>query len=233
MLDIKWIFKGTFKGLLKMTDDKRESVFWKMKMATLDAALGNEANQANLENFSYAWSYQKSKNIHYGEAHVSGLIGEREGRKWLNEQGYEVHEFGTIEHYFRELNETSERLKRRRKQAYIEQDKTYIKKYEDKLKGIFGDKFEEMKKFYFEFLPKRRELRRAKRFADQVGGISPDFIVKKNDVFSIVEVKANTSKPTKHQRMCFDMAKNYGFASIVLNVTVENRLAKEIRLLPY
>jgi len=74
---------------------------------------------------------------------------------------------------------------------------------------------------------------RAERRYIQIGGISPDFIVKKNDAFSIVEVKANTSKPTKHQKMCFDMAKNYGFNSMVLNVTVENRLVKEIRLLPY
>ena len=62
---------------------------------------------------------------------------------------------------------------------------------------------------------------RSERRYIQVGGISPDFIVKKNNAFSIVEVKAYTSKPTNHQRMCFELDKNYGFNSMVLNVIVE------------
>ena len=84
-----------------------------------------------------------------------------------------------------------------------------------------------MRRFYFEFLPKRREIWRTRC---RRAGITPDFIVKKNDVFSIVEVKANTSKPTAHQKMCFDMAKSHGFNSMVLRVTVKSRLAKEMKL---
>jgi len=208
-------------------DDKTESVFWKMKMGSLDAALGIKPAQ---NNFNYVWGYRRSENKHHAEAYISGLIGEREGRKWLKEQGYEVYEFGMMEAYFREIKETSERLSKRRKQAYIEQDKAHIKKFEDKLGGIFGGEFEKMRRFYFEFLPKRKEIWRTRR---RSAGISPDFVVKKNDVFSIVEVKANTSKPTTHQRMCFDMAKSHGFNSMVLRVTVESRLATEMKLTEY
>ena len=193
-------------------------------MGRLDAALGKEAAQ---NNFHYMWGYRGSKNKHHGEAYISGLIGEREGRKWLGEQGYEVYEFGMMEAYFREIKDTSERLSKRRKQAYMEQDKAHIKKFEDRLRGIFDGKFEEARGFFCEFLPKRREIWRTRR---RSGGISPDFMVKKNGVFSIVEVKANTSKPSVHQRMCFGMAKSHGFDSMVLRVTVESRLAKEMKL---
>jgi len=211
-----------------LTDDKTESHFWKTKMATLDGALHIPNSQSD----RYHWHYERSQKKKYTEKFIAGLIGEKEGRKWLKDQGYEVYEFDMMESYFREIKDTSERLAKRRKQAYIEQDKAHIKYFEDRVKGIFGEKFEEAKKFYFEFLPKRREIWRLRRTQGR-GGISPDFIVKKNDVFTIVEVKANTSKPTIYQRMCFDLAKNYGFASMLLHVTVENRLVKEIRLLPY
>jgi hypothetical protein len=201
-----------------------------MKMGILDGALHAPRSQSN---FYYLWQYERSQKKEHSEKFVAGLIGEREGRKWLKEQGYEVYEFGMIEHYFQELKDTSERLKKRRKQKYIEQDKAQIRKYEEKLVDILANSYEQMRKFYFEFLPKSRELRRSKLFPDQVGGISPDFIVKKNDVFSIVEVKANTSQPTKHQRMCFNIAKIYGFNSMVLRVTVESHIAKEMKLIAH
>jgi hypothetical protein len=63
------------------------------------------------------------------------------------------------------------------------------------------------------------------------GGISPDFIVRKGDVLSLIEVKANTSKPTVYQNMCFELAKNHGIRSMILKVTVESRAIKEMKLL--
>jgi hypothetical protein len=176
----------------------------------------------------------------YTQKYIASLIGEKEGKKWLIEQGYSVYLFAFFEHTFNSLNDTIERMKRRRKQEYMEKDRLLVESLETQLKHVLGQDFETMKKFFLDFSPRRieihkstRERMRAERRYIQIGGISPDFIVKKNDAFSIVEVKANTSKPTKHQKMCFDMAKNYGFNSMVLNVTVENRLVKEIRLLPY
>ena len=98
---------------------------------------------------------------------------------------------------------------------------------------LFGNKFEQAKSFYFEFVPKRREIWRLRGASGHRGGISPDFIVKKGEVLSLVEVKANTSKPTIYQKMCFEMAKNYGINSLILNVVVENRLVKGITLYPF
>lgn len=208
-----------------MSDDRPESVFWRDKMATLDAALGLPNSQSG-----HNWHYERSLKRNYTERFIASLIGEREGRKWLKEQGYQVFEFGMIESYFERIKETSERLAKRRKQVYIEQDKASIKHFEGRLMEFFGNRFEEAKGFYFEFLPKRREIWRLRGASGHRGGISPDFIAKKDDVLSLVEVKANTSKPTIYQNMCFEMAKKYGIKSMVLNVTVESRMVKEMKL---
>lgn len=169
----------------------------------------------------------------YSKEYIAGLIGEIEGAKWLTAQGYEVYQFGFIGHYFDVLNKTVERMKKRQKKEYIENDGNYIKTLEQTLKGFSGEHFEAMRQFYAEVLPIRSEIRKTVQFAYQVGGVTPDFIVKKNNDFFIVEVKANISMPTKHQRMCFEMAKRYGFKAMVLRVTVELNVAKEIRLSEY
>lgn len=169
----------------------------------------------------------------YNKKHIAYLIGEIEGAKWLTAQGYEVYQFGFIQYYFDVLNNTVERMKRRQKKEYIENDRAYIKRLEQILKGFFGEHFEAMRQFYNEVLPIRREIRKTVQFAEQVGGVYPDFIVKKDDDFSIVEVKANTSIPTKHQKTCFEIAKSYGFKVMVLRVIVESNVVKEIRLLEY
>ncbi len=40
----------------------------------------------------------------YSKKHISGLIGERDGRKWLEEKGYEVYEFQQINWYFKGID---------------------------------------------------------------------------------------------------------------------------------
>ncbi len=158
----------------------------------------------------------------------AGLIGEKEGRRWLTEQGYEVCEFGMMEYYFMELEDTVDGLKRRRKQKYIEEDKIYINALEHKLKGVFGEKFEGIRKFFCEFLQRKKEIkeerRRTRRFAKYIGGFGPDFIVKKNNDFSFVEVKVNQSTLSNPQKACFEIADRYGFKAFVLRVGVSNQL---------
>lgn len=166
----------------------------------------------------------------YGSKYLAGVIGEKEGRKWLTEQGYEVYEFGMIGHFFDELEKAIERLKRRRKQEYTEEDKIRINTLEHKLEDIFGKKFEEMRKFFYTVLPLRKEIRKTKQFSSQVGGVYPDFIVKKNNDFAFVEIKANQSILSKYQRMCFKIAKSYGFKTMVLRVKVESNIPKDIHL---
>ena len=163
----------------------------------------------------------------YGSKYVAGVIGEEEGRKWLTEQGYEVYEFEGIDSYFHRLEKTIDRLKRRRKQEYIEEDKIHINTLEHKLKGIFGEKFEEMWQFFKAFYQLKEEIRKARKYEMRVGS---DFIVKKNNDSSFVEVKANTSTLSKYQRMCFKIAKSYGFKTMVLRVKVESNIPKDIRL---
>jgi hypothetical protein len=186
-----------------------ESVGWKLKTKTLE---------------------NRDK---YSSKYLAGVIGEKEGRKWLTEQSYEVYEFGMMGHFFDELEKAIDRLKRRRKQEYIEEDEIYISMLEHKLEGIFGEKFEEMRKFFYTVLPLRKEIRKTKQFSSQVGGVYPDFIVKKNNDFSFVEVKANQSILSKYQRMCFKIAKRYGFKTFVLRVKVESNIPKDICLIEF
>jgi|WetSurMetagenome_2_1015567.scaffolds.fasta_scaffold07177_4 hypothetical protein len=208
-----------------LPDDKIESVFWRDRMAILEAALGLPNSQRR-----HKWHYERSLNRHYTGKFIAGLTGEKEGRKWLKEQGFQVFEFGMAEGYFERLKEASESLAKRRKQIYIEQDKAVIKLWDDRLRKLFDNKFEQAKSFYFEFIPKRREIWRLRRGSRRRGGISPDFIVKKDGALSMIEIKVNTSKPTIYQKMCFELAKKHGINSMVLNVNVEARMAKELKL---
>jgi hypothetical protein len=169
----------------------------------------------------------------YSSKYVTGAIGEKEGRKWLKEQGYEVCDFGRMSYfYFWELEKTVDRLKIKRKQKYIEEDKIRINSLEHGLKGIFGEKFEGMRQFFKAFYQLKEEIREEMRETRKYGilGVGLDFIVKRNNDFSFVEVKANQSTLSKHQRMCFKIAKSYGFKTMVLKVKVESNIPKDFCL---
>lgn len=156
-----------------------------------------------------------------------GLIGEKEGRKWLTEQGYEVYEFGMMGHYFEELENTVDGLKRRRKQEYIKEDKIYVNALEHKFKGVFGEKFEGMRQFFKAFYQLKKDIQRARKYELRVG---LDFIVKKDNDFYFVEVKANQSMLSKYQRICFEIAKRCGFKAFILRAKVESNISKDFCL---
>jgi hypothetical protein len=183
-----------------------ESAWWKLRLKTLE---------------------NRDK---YGSKYLAGVIGEKEGRKWLTENGYEVFEFGSMEYRFEGLENVVDRLKRRRKQEYIEEDKIHINTREHKLKGIFGEKFEEMRQFYKAFYQLKEKIRKAPKYRMNVGS---DFIVKKDGAFAFVEVKANQSMLSKYQRMGFKIAKRYGFKTFVLRVKVESNTPKDIHLIEF
>jgi hypothetical protein len=192
---------------LALTTGIEEGVWWKLRLKTLE---------------------DRGK---YGSKYVAGIIGEKEGRKWLTEQGHEVFEFGRMAYlYFGNLEDAVDRLKRRRKQEYIKEDKIYISTLEHKLEGIFGEKFERMRQFFKAFYQLKEEIRKARKYEMRVG---LDFIVKKNNNFSFVEVKANQSMLSKHQRMCFKIAKRYGFKTFVLRVKVESSISKDFCLIEF
>ena len=185
-------------------------------------------NESDWESLGWKLKTRKLENSDkYSSKYLAGVIGEEEGRKWLIEQGFDVYEFGMMRYYFGELENTIDGLKRRRKQEYIEEDKIYISTLEHKLEGFFGEKFERMRQFFKAFYQLKEEIRKARKYEIRAG---LDFIVKKNNDFSFVEIKANQSILSKYQRMCFKIAKSYGFKTTVLRVKVESNIPKDIRL---
>ena len=200
-------------------------------------------SESDLENVwkESAWRKRQIEKLenrgNYSSTFFAGLIGEKEGRRWLIEQGYKVCEFGTMEYYFMDLKNTLDGLKRRRNQKYIEEDKIYINTLEHKLKGIFGEKFEEMRKFFCAFSQLRKEVKEevwgARHLVVYIGGIGPDFIVKKDNDFSFVEIKVNQSMLPKYQRICFKIAKRYGFKTFALRVKIESNIPKGICLIEF
>lgn len=231
-----------------MVADNKENKFWlesrqwKRKMAILDAALGIEATQANHDDFEYAWAYNKSKNKQYSQAYIAGLIGEKEGRKWLQENGYEVYEyegtkahFESIDYYTVQIRRTSLSMKRRRKQEYKEEDKRLIATRKQGiarqvryLKEIFGERYFHARHLFIEISKLRESIRHGKK---RRGSSQPDFITKKEKEFSFVEVKVNQSHLSVEQRGCFKLARKHGFNAMLLRVTVDGNVAKQITLL--
>lgn len=173
----------------------------------------------------------------YSAKYIAGLVGEKEARRWLTEQGYKYYLFEFFDYKFYALDSLNKTFSRRRKPEYQEKDKTEIANLEAELRGLLGKHYETMKRFFSEFFPMKAEIKRSRweRMRAEhryiaVGGITPDFFVWKDNEFSIVEVKANKSMPTKHQRACFELGKKYGYKSMVLRIMVDVKNVKEVKL---
>jgi hypothetical protein len=160
-----------------------------------------------------------------------GKIGEQEGKKWLESHDYQVYSFQEILWVIYDLECTINRLKRRRKLEYIEQDKLHINELESALIGVFGEKFGELRKFCTEFLLLKNEverIRQANNFKRK--GVGPDFIVTKDNDTFFIEVKVNCAELSKNQKTCFKIAKEHGFKTMVLRLQVDNNTSKDIQL---
>jgi hypothetical protein len=206
---------------------------WDRKMQMLDGALTGSGRYAD---------YRGNKS--YSQKHISGLIGEREGRKWLEEKGYEVHEFQQINWHFKSISANASEIlkvlsvmKRRRKQDYVEKDRLLITKHKQNivrevsyLKGLFGERYFGARHLFTEIDMLRSYICHNK---NRRGSRQPDFIVKKRNEFAFVEVKANTSDLVVEQRGCFKLAQKYGFNAYTLKVIVKGNVVKNIGLLPY
>lgn len=215
---------------------KWESQMWTRKMGILDGALGVPNNQAR-KSYTYKYFYERSRKKHFSEAYIVGLIGEREARKWLEENGYQVYEFSMICHiYFgglsdniSEIRKTHEIMRRRRKQDNIEIDKQLIDDYKQGviagvnfLKEMFGKDYISFRRFFAALDKIKRTVGKGERY--------PDFLVKKQDIYSLVEVKANKSKMLPGQIQCFTIAQRYGLATKILRVKLEESKVREIQL---
>jgi len=159
-----------------------------------------------------------------------GSIGEKIAREWLLRKGYEVYSFQDVTWKFSELGTMVNRLKRRRKQLYAERDRESIGRMESHLKDIFDDRFADMSEWH-EALRKlareEQEVRLARHYKRV--GIGPDFIVKKNDDISFVEAKVNEAQPKKWQKASFQIAKEHGFKTMILRMTIEIFVGEDIQ----
>jgi hypothetical protein len=169
-------------------------------------------------------------NIH-SLSQLLGKIGEVEGKEWLEHNDYIVFSFQEILWVTYDLENIVDKLKRRRKPKYIEQNKSRIKSLEEFLISIFGEKFGDMRKFCKEFWLLTKEAGRTKQEKNFTRrGIGPDFIVKRNGDIAFVEVKVNEAELTKYQRACFKILKKYGFKTFVLKIAIVLDIRKEINL---
>lgn len=228
-------------GLEKYRDDSKsyESVRWGENVAILDGALGNPNSQANKID-THQYHYERSKNKHYSEAYLAGLIGEIEGRKWLQENGYQVYEFAMMFHgYFggldnniSEIIRTYKTMRHRRKPEYAEADKQLIVDLKQGiialvrfLKGKFGQDYIAVRRSFIAIGQVTKQ--------NKVGERYPDFIVTKQEHCSLVEVKANKSKFYAGQVECFELVESYGMVAKVLKVAVQANKVKDIQLSDY
>ena len=204
-------------------------------MAILEGALGNPNSEEG-----HQYQYEKAKNKHYSEAYLAGLIGEKEGRKWLGDNGFEVYEFsmmfhiyfGGIDNNISEILRTYKSMRHRRKAENEAEDKQLI---EDLKQGIIAVVCFLKVRFGQNYVTVRRLFLAIDRTTKQnkVGERYPDFIVIKQGSCSLVEAKANKSKFYAGQVECFELAESFGLMGKVLKVTVEANKAKDIELLDY
>lgn len=236
---------------MSVANDEKESAFWKHKMAVLAAKIGDQnskekasdATESYITNYP-SYFYERSKSRNYSLTYLSGLLGEREGRKWLTANGYEVYEYGAIKFGFEAIDDnasiiltTLETLRRRRKQEFRENDKKLIAKSKlnivkqvGYLKGIFERHYFDLRHFFIDAKKLRRKIRKEK---NGKGSKQPDFIVKKGNEPTFVEVKVNQAHLITEQIGCFEIAGIYGLKSMVLRVKVDNLSVVEMCLSKY
>jgi hypothetical protein len=202
-------------------------------MAILDAALGSPNSQAT-RTHSRQLLYDRHKDKYHDIRYIEGLIGEREGRKWLEKHGYEVYEFAMVHNYFESLDSNAleitnvfKTMRRRRKQDYIKNDLQLIVELKEgiaaqarSLKVMFGSDYIAHRRFFI-------------ALGDNIGQRQPDFFVKKGNLFALVEVKSNTSQLSPEQRDCFQLAERFGVKAHILKVSMESNEAKHFDLPDY
>lgn len=157
-----------------------------------------------------------------------GSIGEKVAKKWLQENGYEVYSFQEI---IWKITDIRIRKKSKAKYATSEKGREFLRRTEEFLGDIFGERLEDMKKYdkaIRKLAREKAEIRLARDYRRV--GIGPDFIVKKDGDIVFVEVKVNQSQPKKHQRTSFKIAKEHGFKTMILRLNVQIHIQKDIQL---
>lgn len=141
--------------------------------------------------------------------------------------------FQDIMGIFAYLQQTKLRLNRRRKKEYKEEDREIIQKIEKALMGVFGQKYEVMKKFDEEIrqLVKSEEETRLVQGIKKRRSIGFDYIARKDNTIFFIDVKVNQAELKKHQKLSSKIAKEHGFNAMVLRLNVEIEIGNSIQFI--
>jgi Holliday junction resolvase-like predicted endonuclease len=160
-----------------------------------------------------------------------GSIGEKMGKKWLENKGYKVYFFQDIMGLFAYLRLIVLRMKRRRKKEYKEKDGKISQEIERHLMDIFGQRYEAIKNFdeAIRQLVKKEEETRLAQGIKKRRPIGFDFIALKNDNISFIDVKVNQAEFKKYQKLSSIIVKEHGFNSMILRLNVEITIGNRIQ----
>ena len=148
-----------------------------------------------------------------------GFVGELLARHSLQEDGFEVYSYDEIVWgNLAYMEVVADRLKRRRKKEYIENDKRIIRERETALRRIFGKKFEDMRRYVKALmeLQKERETHNHRKR----GSISLDLIAWHKGQFTFAEVKVNEGHLTKYQKANMEIAREHGFHTMLFRYRI-------------
>jgi len=162
-----------------------------------------------------------------------GSIGEKVGKKWLENKGYKVYFFQDIMGMFAYLQKTTLRINKRRKEEYKEKDRKIIQKIEKSLMGVFGQKYEVMKKFdeAIRQLVKNEEEKRLAQGYKKRREVGFDYIARKNNNIFFIDVKVNQAELRKYQKLSSKIVKEHGFNAMVLKLNVEIKIGNSIQFI--
>lgn len=162
-----------------------------------------------------------------------GSIGEKVAKKWLENKGYRVYFFQDVMGLFAHLRITKLQMERRRKEEYKENDRKLVLKIETLLKNAFGQSFEDLKRFdeAIRKLAKDEEENRITHGIKKVRAIGFDFIAKKDDNITFIDVKVNQAELKKYQEFSAEIAKRHDFKAMVLRLNVEIEVKNSIQLI--
>jgi len=166
-----------------------------------------------------------------GFPNLIGSIGEKVGKKWLENKGYKVYSSQEIMGEFDSLHSITLRMNRRRKKEYKENDRKIIQKKEEHLKSVYRQKYKMLKKLSIakRQLKKTEEETRLAASLERKRGVGFDYIARKNDNIFFIEVKTNQGKLEKYQRLYSKIVKECGFNAMVLRPTVEITIRNSIK----
>ena len=174
---------------------------------------------------------KKSSGKNRGFPNEIGSIGEKVGKKWLEKKGYKVYFFQVIMGWFAYLRKKIIEMNRRRKEEYKERDRKIIQEIEEFLVGVFGQKYEAMKRFdeAIRQLVRKEEEERLAQGIKKRRSVGFDFIAVKNDNIFFIDVKVNQADFRKYQKLSSVIVKEQGFQAMILRLNVEITIGNRIQ----